>query len=427
MLPKVRKSKKLIYLDYAATTPVDSGVLRVMQPFWQNFYGNPSSLYGLGQQAKTAIENSREKIAGVLNCRPGEIIFTAGGTESVNLAIFGLVRAYLKKTKKNPRLPKPHIITSKIEHHAVLNAFKALEQEGVQITMIGVDAEGFFDREELFSAIRPGTILISLIWANNEIGTIQKISEISHQLAKINQDRQQKNLPAVVLHTDGCQASGALDLNLAKLGADLVSLNASKIYGPKQTGLLFKKTGLEILPLVYGGGQESDLRSGTENVPSIVGFAYALELAQKSREKENRRLRQLRNYFGAKLLKAIPQAVLNGPDLEQDSNQNQRRLPNNLNFSLAGIEGETLMLYLDPYNIAVATGSACATAGTDPSHVILALGRSSDLAAGTIRITFGRSTQKKDLDYVLKILPGVVKELRRVNLPQNSEDYLKKV
>lgn len=427
MLPKIKRSKKLIYLDHAATTPLDPNVERLMRPFWSADFGNPASLYALGQKAKASVEAARQRIAEALNCRAQEIIFTAGGSESVNMAIFGAVREYQKKLRTDSALPQPHIITSKIEHHAVLESFKALEQEGVAANYIAVDKQGFLNQDELFAAIRPGTVLISIILANNEIGTIQDISGIARQLAKINQQRQQANLPQILLHTDACQAAGALELDVHKLGADLLSLNGSKVYGPKQIGLLYKKANVNIVPLIYGGGQEFDLRSGTENVPAIVGFAEALRLAEKIRAKEARRLRTLRNYFGKKILKTVPDIYLNGPGLDQDSDKRPVRLPGNLNFSLSGIEGETLMLYLDAYNVAVATGSACATAGADLSHVILALGRSPDLAAGTIRITFGRTTKKSELDYVSKIMPGLVKELRRVQAWSASEDYRKKM
>ena len=422
MFPKFKKPKKLVYLDHAATTPLDSKVLRAMLPFMQKFYGNPSSLYMLGQQGKVAVEFARQRIAKILDCRPQEIIFTAGGTESVNLAIFGVVRGYLARRRENNKLPAPHIITSTIEHHAVLNSFKALENEDVEADYITVDQQGFVDQAKLFAAIKPGTILVILIYANNEIGTIQEISKIAHRLAKINQERQAKNLPEILLHTDACQAAGALDLNVHRLGADLISLNASKIYGPKQAGLLYKRARVQIRPLIYGGGQENDLRSGTENVSGIVGFAEALELAQKNRIKENKRLRGLRDYFARKFLNAVPDAVLNGPNPSEDSEKRPRRLPNNLSFSISGIEGEALMLYLDPYNIAVATGSACATAGADPSHVILALGKSQDLARGTIRLTLGRENTKSNLDYALKVMPAVIKELRKVKTWAQSEE-----
>jgi|SRR5579872_726340 len=427
MLPKVRKAKKLVYLDHAATTYLGRNVEKAMMPFLEKFYGNPSSLYMLGQQAKVAIEHSRQKISGILQCRPQEIIFTAGATESINLAIFGVVRGYLLGKNKNVKLERPHIITSTIEHHAVLNSFKALQAEGLDASYIPVGSQGFIEQEKLFRSIKPSTILISLIYANNEIGTIQQISKIAHRLAKLNHERRIKHLPEILLHTDACQAAGALDINVQKLGVDLMSLNASKIYGPKQVGLLYKRSHVKIRPLIYGGGQEHDLRSGTENVAGIVGFAEALEQVQKNRLKENQRLRELRNDFSTRLLKAVPESFLNGPALQDDSEKNPVRLPNNISFSFSNIEGEALMLYLDPYNIAVATGSACATAGSDPSHVILAIGKSSALAAGTIRLTLGKVNKKSDLEYVLKVLPGLVKELRRVGAWKKSEDHRRNV
>jgi cysteine desulfurase len=425
MLPKVKKSKKIIYFDHAATTYLDLRVQKVMQPYWRKIYGNPSSLYSIGQQAKTAVERARSNIAQILNCQAKEIIFTAGGTESVNLAIFGVIRQFQKDIRQNSSLAMPHIITSVIEHHAVLESFKALQQEGVEVSYISVDHQGFVNQQKLLNAIKPNTILISLIYANNEIGTIQAIPQIARNLAKINRERLQQNLPQIILHTDACQAAGSLNINVKDLAVDMLSLNASKVYGPKQMALLYKRAGLQIKPLIYGGGQESDLRSGTENVPGIVGFAEALSLVQKNKIKENARLRALRNYFISEILKNVKGALLNGPAIQNDSDENPMRLPNNINFSFAGLEGEALMLYLDSYNVAVATGSACTSVGNDPSHVISAIGRSFSEAAGTIRMTLGAINKKSDIDYVMKILPGLASELRRVAPNFQSEEIFR--
>ena len=401
MLPKI-KSTRQVYLDYAATTPLDPRVKKAMEPFWREKFGNPTSLYKKGREAAEAIGSARKNIAQLINSRPEEIFFTAGGTESINLAIFGVARAIHQKNKKTP-----HIITTKIEHHAVLRSFEALEKEGIKTSYIDVDNQGMININKLKSAVRPETILISVMYANNEIGSIQPIIEIGKWLKQINTDRVHNGLTQILFHTDACQAAVSLDMNVQKLGVDLLSANSSKIYGPKQSGFLYVRGGVHLSPLIYGGGQERDLRSGTENVPGIVGLAKALELAQKDRLRENPRLIKLRDYFRTRVLKKIPKVVVNGP-------HQAMRLPNNINFSFSGVEGEALLLYLDSYGISVSTGSACSSADLDPSHVLLAIGRTAEQAQSSIRFTLGRQTKKSDLDYVLKILPELVKELRRV-------------
>ncbi len=408
MLPKVKPSKKTIYLDYAATTYIDPQVKRAMEPFWSENYGNPSSLYKKGQEAASAVNTARKTIAGILGARPGEIIFTAGGTESINLAIFGVAREFELKNKR-----KGHIITSAIEHHAVLRSVEALQEEGWRASYIKVNPEGLIKLDELKTAVRPDTILISIMYANNEIGTIEPIAEIGKWLKSLNAQRTAKKLPRIYFHTDACQAAGALDLNVGRLDVDLMTVNGSKIYGPKQTGFLYVKSGVKLRPLIFGGGQENNLRSGTENVPGLVGLAEALGLAQSERPKETKRLMALREYFTNQILKKIPGALLNGP--KQQGSKSARRLPSNINISISGIEGEALMLYLDSYNVCVSTGSACATTRPDPSPVILAIGHSKDQAQGSVRFTLGKKTTKAELDYVLAVMPGIVKELRRVN------------
>jgi len=417
MLPRTKPAKNLIYLDHAATTYLDPRVEKAMQPFWQKRYGNPSSLYKQGKEARTAMDQSRESIAKILNCRSKEIIFTAGGTESVNLAILGTTRAYELRNNK-----KGHLITSTIEHHSVLHSVEALKQEGWQISRLKVDHQGFVQLKDLKTSIRKDTVLISVMYANNEIGTIEPIAEIGKWLRGLNSERIKKNLPRIYFHTDACQGAGALDLDVSRLGVDLMSINGSKIYGPKQVGLLYVKTGTPLRPLIFGGGQEKDLRSGTENVPGIVGLAEALKIAEARRVRENKRLRNLRDYFIAQLLHRVPRTTLNGPD-ERLSNKKKpydqmkplQRLPNNINVTIEGVEGETLLLYLDSYNVAVSTGSACTTTSTDPSHVIMALGQSASQAHSAMRFTLGRQTTKKDLDYVLAIIPGIVKQLREIS------------
>ena len=413
MLSQIKPAKQAIYLDHAATTPVRAEVLAAMRPYWSIMFGNPSSLYRQGLQARQALGAARKSVADVLNVRPDEVVFTAGGTESANLAILGVARAYRKTHETGG-----HIITSRIEHHAVLHACQRLEQEGFAVTYVGVDKEGFFDLEEINKSIRKDTVLVSLMYANNEIGTIEPIVEIGKLIRRVNLERSllqptTYHLPPVLFHSDACQAAGSLELNPNKLGVDLLTLNASKIYGPKQVGCLFVRRGVSLEPIVYGGGQEKGLRSGTENVPGVVGFARALELAQKERVRETKRLLDLRDYFIAQVLKKIPAAQLNGPAAvpvkaaNAKPNLGFRRLPNNINLRL-NAEGEAVMLYLDANNIATATGSACSTESADPSHVLKAIGLTDVEAKSSLRITLGKSTTKQQLAYVLKVLPAVV-------------------
>jgi cysteine desulfurase len=382
-----------IYLDHAATTPTDPRVFKKMLPFLTAHFGNPSALYTLGREAVTAVAIARKDVAQILACSPAEVIFTAGGTESDNLAILGAARS--------ARAEGNHIITTKIEHHAVLHACEQLEKEGFTVTYLPVDKDGFVTAEEVLKAITPQTILVSVMYANNEIGTIEPISEIGNAL--------KKNHPKVLFHTDACQAAGALELNISRLHVDLLTLNASKLYGPKGVGVLYRKRGVKIQPLIFGGEQEFGLRPGTENVAGIVGLAEALKLAQKGREKENKRLIGLRNYLWQKIQKTVPKIKLNGPEL------GNKRLPNNLNFTILDIEGEAMLLYLDEKGIEAATGSACTSQSLDPSHVILALGMPYEFAHGSLRLTLGHSTNKKQLDYLIKILPGIVKKLREIS------------
>lgn len=406
MFPKVKKIKKSIYLDFAATTPVDVKVVKAMEPFWGRLFGNPSSLYGQGREAKKAVDEVRKMIADIIGAKSSEIIFTAGGTESCNLAIFGAAR--MNTNFKTDKHGSPHLITSAIEHHCVLNSFKALAGEGYRTSLIGVDVNGFIKINELKAAVKPETILISVMLANNEIGTIEPIIEIGKWLKGKNQERRQKHQPQIIFHTDACQAAGLLDLDVNRFGVDLMSVNGSKIYGPKQTGFLFVKDGVNLKPLIYGGGQERNLRSGTENVPGIVGLAKALELSTKDKKLRNFEILKLQKYFISKLIK-IPGVRLNGHEADD-----QKRLTNNINVTIKGVEGEALMLYLDSYGIAVSTGSACSTGNSDASHVLLAIRRSEKDAKSSIRFSLGKTTTKADLDYVLKVLPDIVVEMRKM-------------
>ncbi|MBU1179278.1 cysteine desulfurase [Patescibacteria group bacterium] len=389
--------KKRIYLDHAATTYMDPRVKAAMEPYWEKNFGNPSSIYEEGRAAKKAIAGARLKVASVINARPDEIIFTAGGTESDNLAVFGLARSSVGGRTSHRPSHRPHIIVSKIEHHAILHPCQALGD--FEISYISVDKNGIVGLEELKNTLKKETILVSIMYANNEIGSIQPIAEI----AKIIR----KHGGKVLFHTDAVQAPPYLDLNVLKLGVDLMTLNGSKIYGPKGIGCLYKKRNVKLKPILYGGGQEAGLRSGTENVPAIVGFAAALELAQKDREKESKRLEKLRNYFVERILKMEPSARLNG-SLEN-------RLPNNVNISFCGVEGESIVLYLDAKGVACSTGSACSSDSLEPSHVIMAIKTPPKYAHGSVRFTLGKKTIKKDIDYVLKVLPGIIKKLKNIS------------
>jgi cysteine desulfurase len=388
-------AKKLIYLDHAATTPLDEEVFLAMKPYFIKNFGNPSSLYKLGVEAHKAVEESRKKIASVLHALPDNIIFTSGGTESANTALLGIARAHKKLGK--------HIITTVIEHHAVLNAVHELEKEGFEVTYLPVDRMGLITASEVIKALRSDTILISVMHANNEIGTIEPIAEIGREILKY---RKKNNSPYPYFHTDACQAAGYLDLDVEKLHVDLMTLNASKIYGPKGVGLLYIRRGVKIGPLLFGGSQEQYRRAGTENVPGIVGFAKALELVSKNKDKEDKRLHKLTEYFWNKLHKIIPSTILNGAEAGES------RLTNNLNITFPGFDGETLVLYLDAEGIACSTGSACTTTSTDSSHVLKAIGLDDAAAKSSLRFTLGKVTTKTDIDYTIKILHRLTKVLK---------------
>jgi len=394
--------KKLIYLDHAATTPLAPEVKATMEPFWSKNFGNPSSIYQAGIMAKESLNGARNKIAKILAAKASEIIFTAGGTESANLAILGLSRA-LKDNLKKPG----HIITTEIEHPAVLNSVLALKNEGFSFTALPVDKYGLVTPEQIKKAIKPETILVSVMYANNEIGTIEPIAEIGKLLKTINKERKIKNLPKIYFHTDACQAAGYLDLNVEKLGVDLLTLNGSKIYGPKGSAILYIRSGTPLKPLIFGGGQEKGLRSGTENVPAFIGLAKALESAQKNKNKESQRLKKLSQNLTEKILKTIPKTFINGHP--------QKRLPNNVNITILDIEGEALLLHLDHYGVCASTGSACHSQTLEPSHVLRAIGLPREIIHGSLRLTLGKETTQKEINYVLKVLPQIVKKLRQLS------------
>ena len=377
---------KYKYFDHAATTKVDEKVIKEMIPYMEIEYGNPSSLYTLGRRAKQAVEEAREKIAREINCEKKEIYFTSCGSESDNLAIKGV--AYSNKAKGN------HIITSKIEHPAVLNTCKRLETEGFKITYLNVDNEGKISIEELERNITEKTILISIMFANNEIGTIEPIKEIGKIAKKYN----------IIFHTDAVQAIGNIRIDVKELNINLLSMSAHKFYGPKGMGALYVQNGIEFEKLQDGGHQEKDKRAGTENVPGIVGMGKAIELAYKNLDDNNKKMIELRDYFINEINSKIPNVKLNGSI--------KSRLPGNINFSFKGIEGEELLLKLDEKGICASSGSACSSGNSEPSHVLTSIGLTKDLAFGTLRITIGKENTKEDIVYLIDNLINVVEYLR---------------
>lgn len=383
---------KEVYLDYAAASPVRPEVEEAMKPFLSEISANPSSIHNAGQKARTALENARSTVARILHCSPDEIIFTSGGTESVNLAIKGIARAHKHKGR--------HIITSKIEHEAVLRSCEQLEQEGFDVTYLPVDKYGMISPADVEKAIRQDTILISIMYANNEVGTIQPIQELGTIARKHN----------IPFHCDACQA-GFLELNIEKLNVNALTLNGSKIYGPKGVGLLYAQREIAVEPLFHGGGQESQLRSGSENVPAIVGFAKALELVQQEKDQENQRLVTLRNQLAVGIEKIIPESMVNGHPTQ--------KLVNNLNVSFHDIEGESLLLYLNEFTIYASSGSACTSRSIAISHVLQAMGIQDNLAQGTIRFTLGKYTTEEDIHYVLGVLPTIIAALRKAHEVMN--------
>jgi cysteine desulfurase len=399
---------KQIYLDNAATTAMDKKVFLKMKPYFEYSYGNPSSFHSFGKQAKDVIGEAREKVARVLNCKTSEIIFTAGGTESDNLAILGAAKARGKAAPATQAKQaclagvagRGHIITSKLEHHAVLYPCEYLEKNGFSVSYIKPGKDGIVAAEDVASAVKPDTFLVSIMYANNEIGTIEPIKEIVRAVKKKNKN--------ILVHTDACQAGGVLNIDVDDLGVDLMTLNGSKLYGPKGVGVLYKRTGVKIEPITYGGGQESGMRPGTENVAGIVGFAEGLELAQKSKDKENKRLTILREKLINGIIKNISGTELNGG--------REHRLPNNVNISFAKVEGEAVVLYLDSFGVYAATGSACTSRSLEPSHVIKALGKPDEVAHSSIRFTLGKDTKEVDINFVIKILPKIIEDLRKISV-----------
>lgn len=396
--------QRQVYLDYAAVTPTDPQVLEVIVDVERRGLGNPSSMHSKGKVARDIVELSRKTVADALSAHSDEIIFTGSGTESDNIAIQGIARAHSAHGK--------HIISCVTEHPAVLETLRYLKEKlGFEITLLEVDKNGQVSADQVKDAIREDTILVSVMYANNEIGTVHPIAEIGRVIDKY---RKQNKTKYPLFHSDACQALGALDLNVEKLHVDLLTINSSKIYGPKGVGALFVKRGVKIMPIQFGGSQERRLRPGTENVSGIAGFAKAVELAQQCQKKEVKRLTKLRDYFIKQVQTKIPNTRLNGHKSE--------RLPNNVNISFLGVEGEALLLYLDAQGIFASSGSACTSEKLDPSHVVMALGVPHMVAHSSIRFTLGRFTKKKDLKYALGILPPIVERLRAMSPIKIDQD-----
>lgn len=392
------EEKRLIYLDNAATTRTAPEVVEAMLPYFTELYGNPSSVYEFSQKSREAITGAREIIARSLGAKTEEIYFTAGGSESDNWAMKAAAEAY--KGKGN------HIITSKIEHHAVLHTGNWLEKQGFEVTYLDVDENGTIKLEELKKAIRPTTILISIMFANNEIGTIQPVKEIG-EIAKDH---------GIVFHTDAVQAFGQLPVNVDDLHIDMLSSSAHKLNGPKGIGFLYIRKGVKIRSFVHGGAQERKRRAGTENVPGIVGYGAAVERAMRTMEKRTARERELRDYLIGRVLREVPYTRLNG--------HRTNRLPNNANFSFQFIEGESLLIMLDMDGICGSSGSACTSGSLDPSHVLLAIGLPHEIAHGSLRLTLSEETTKEELDYVVDSIKKIVEKLR--NMSPLYEDFMRR-
>jgi cysteine desulfurase len=382
----------LVYMDHAATTPVAPEVLAAMQPYFSLAYGNPSSMYALGQQARQGLDEARERVARVLGARTGEIVFNSGGSESDNAALMGVAIA-LQNTGR-------HIITSSAEHHGVLFCCQLLERLGFSVTYLPVDGYGMVDPQAVENAITPETTIVSVMLANNEVGTIQPVPEIARRVKAKAQEFKR----TIVVHTDAVQAPGSMDIDVRRLGVDMLSLSAHKFNGPKGVGLLYIRRNTPFIPTQVGGSQERDRRAGTENVAGIVGMSVALEMAERRRDDASRHCLALRDKLIGGIQELIPDARLNGHPVE--------RLANNVNFSFPGVEGEPILLGLDLAGVAASSGSACTAGSLDPSHVLLAMGQSSDLARGSLRLTVGPSNTEEEVEYVLESVVSLVNRFR---------------
>lgn len=388
----------MIYLDNAATTKVADSVVDAMLPYFKEYYGNASSIYQLGAKSKEALDESREYIAGILGAKTNEIYFTAGGSESDNWAIKATADAYARKGK--------HIITSAIEHHAVLHTCEYLEKHGYEVTYVGVDENGVIKLDELKAAIRPDTILISVMFANNEIGTIQPIKEIG-EIAKEHD---------ILFHTDAVQAYAQVPINVDEMHIDMLSASGHKLNGPKGIGFLYIRKGIKIRSFVHGGQQERGRRAGTENIPGIVGLAAAAKRSFSMLEEKMQKEIELRDYLISRIEAEIPYCRLNG--------DHKKRLPNNVNFSFQFIEGESMLILLDSKGIAASSGSACTSGSLDPSHVLLAIGLPHEIAHGSLRLTLSEENTKEEMDYVVEQLTAILERLR--SMSPLYEDFMKK-
>ena len=385
------KNFDTVYIDNNATTPVAPEVRKEMQEYFKERYGNPNSLHRKGMEARETVEKSREKVASLINASEDDLYFTSCATESNNMAIKGTAFAREDEGK--------HIITTEIEHDCVLNTCRWLEEKGFEVTYLEPDEEGFITPEQVEEALRDDTILVSIIYANNEVGTVQPMDDIARKVSKTD----------AYLHTDAAQAPGKLPINVRKMEIDMLTLNAHKMYGPKGVGALWKKRKVRIDPLLHGGGQESGLRSGTENVPYIAGFGKAAEIAEDRLEDDSEKLRKLSRKLIDGIMEEVDGAVLNGPsDLD-------RRLPGNVNISFRKVEGEAMMLKLDEENIQVSTGSACASNDLEPSHVISALGGDPEIAHSSIRMGIGRYNTEEDIEKVVETVPEIAEQLRSIS------------
>ena len=389
---------KYIYLDNAATTKTAPEVVEAMLPYFSQFYGNPSSIYSLAAESKKAITDAREVIAESLGAKAQDIYFTAGGSEADNWALKAAAEAYAAKGK--------HIITSAIEHHAILHTCQYLEKQGYEVTYVGVDENGILKLDDLMAAIRPDTILISVMFANNEIGTIQPIKKIG-EIAKEH---------GILFHTDAVQAYGQLPINVDEYQIDMLSASGHKLNGPKGIGFLYIRKGLKLRSLIHGGGQERSRRAGTENVPGIVGFGAAAARAMATMRERTEYEIQLRNYLISEIEAKIPYCRLNG--------DREKRLPNNINFSFKFIEGESLLIMLDMKGICASSGSACTSGSLDPSHVLLAIGLPHEIAHGSLRLTISEETTKEEVDFTVAAIAEIVEKLRAMS--PLYEDFMKK-
>ncbi len=378
-----------IYLDYNATTPVDRAVLEAMLPFFADSFGNAGSIHSCGQRGRSALDAARDSVAALIGAKPSEIVFTSGGTEGDNLALLGSVAASPQSRK--------HIITTTIEHHAVLNAAQALKRQGIEVTFVSVGSAGVVDPQDIRSALRPDTILISVMHANNELGTIQPIEEIGRIAAEAD----------VRFHCDAVQSASKLPLDVERLGVDLLSISGHKIYGPKGVGALYVRAGTPLEPQLYGGHHERDRRAGTENVPGIVGFGKAAELVKMNLESDAARIEVLRDRLDEMLTGTLPSIRVNG--------DRSRRVANTTNLAFAGANGEALVIALDLQGIACSTGAACSSGAVEPSHVLLAIGLSPDEARSSLRFSLGRATTDAEIDRALAIIPATVERLRALS------------